>query len=147
MIEKVLNSLNSEIIKRVIVCRDSASEHLSEILFNIIVKIILNKDVKNIILYNYNDSNGERFNEDGKIYEYFVLNLPYYVDINNQILINHKLRYDADVILALKDNKLLLIKHRELSTSSKLIIDMIPFIRMNKINRIKNIIYNKNIIK
>lgn len=147
MIEKVLNSLNSEIIKRVIVCRDSASEHLSEILFNIIVKIILNKDVKNIILYNYNDSNGERFNEDGKTYEYFVLNLPYYVDINNQILINHKLRYDADVILALKDNKLLLIKHSELSTSSNLIIDMIPFIRMNKINRIKNNIYNKNIIK
>ncbi len=147
MIEKILNSFNSEIIKRVVVCRDSASEHLSEILFNIIVKIILNKDVKNIILYNYNDSNGERFNEDGKTYEYFVLNLPYYVDINNQILINHKLRYDADVILALKDNKLLLIKHRELSTSSNLIIDMIPFIRMNKINRIKNNIYNKNIIK
>lgn len=145
MIENILNSFNSENIKRVIICRDSISEQLSEILFNNIVNIMLNKNIKNIILYNYNNINGDEINRFFERGDFYVLNLPYCVDVNGDLMIKNDLKYNTDVLLVLKENNMLLLKHREITPLFGKKIDMLPYIRMDKIKRIKNNIYNKNI--
>ena len=73
--------------------------------------------------------------KDGVIY--VVYNIKYR---------KNDLKYNTDVLLVLKENNMLLLKHREITPLFGKKIDMLPYIRMDKIKRIKNNIYNKNII-
>lgn len=145
MIENIFNSFKSDNINKIVICSDCVSEHLSNIVFDRIVEIILNKNVNNILLHNHTSGDGGKFNKNVN-FDYFVLNLPYYITLNGDLSVDSNMKYVSDVILLLTNNDMTIVKHREMGSLQTNKIDMLPFIRWDKINRIKNNIYNKKIL-
>lgn len=143
MIEKLFESLNDNVISRITICSDSQSEFLSNIIFDMVVDILLNKKLKKMLIYNCNNDNNT-FNHNIQIYNAFVLNLPYTVTVNNVLLLNSEILHYSNVVIILKDNKLTLKKHHTLNPQFYIDVDMIPLIRYEKIKKLKNNIYNKN---
>lgn len=143
MIETVFNSIKDERNNKVVICRDSMSEHLSEIVFDRIINILLNKKHKNVLIYDCNNTS-EKLNVEVRPYDMYLVNIPYVFDFTNRnILISSEVKYNADIIIILKENKLTLFKHKTLNTISFALIDMIPIIRQDKIMKLKKNIYNK----